>query len=197
MCSGGPGLCGGTTISVTDIWPPVSSLRSRTLVRTFSADIGWAPPWSGFERPCSGAGGLEELDRVAGGVLEQDLPAARPADDVVAEGQARGSEPVALGRDVLDDEVDAVPAAGLRGAAVGHRSPGRALGTAEQQPQVPADDVGERRGGAHVEREAEVRGVEVDGRFDVVDHVADVHELVRHVRSPPDWWRWRGVRWPG
>ena len=32
-----------------------------------------------------GAGGLEELDRVAGGIVEQDLPAARAADDVVAE----------------------------------------------------------------------------------------------------------------
>src|SRR5688500_14458220 len=41
-----------------------------------------------------GAGGLEELDRVAGGVVEQDLLAARAADDVVAEGQPRGTQPL-------------------------------------------------------------------------------------------------------
>src|SRR3954469_24886373 len=71
-------------------------------------------------RAPSRAGGLEELDRVAGGVLEQDLPPAGPGDDVVAECQAGGAQAVDLIRDVLDDEVDAVPAARLRGAPVGH-----------------------------------------------------------------------------
>jgi len=79
---------------------------------------------------CSGAGGLEELDRVARGVLEQDLLAARPADDVVAEGQARGPQPLDVGRDVLDDEVDAVPslpapACGRRASVARPSSPGR------------------------------------------------------------------------
>src|SRR5215210_3308990 len=97
LCSGGPALCGGTTISITDTWPPVSSLRSRTLVRRFSTDgIGLSSfQVLGCERPLarsparvSGAhapAGWEEPDRVAEGILEQDLLAARPADDVVAE----------------------------------------------------------------------------------------------------------------
>ena len=79
-------------------------------------------------------------------------------------------------------------------AAVGHRPSGRARRPAEQQAQVAADDVGERRRGVRAQREAEVGGVEVDGGLDVVDHVADVHELVRHVRSPPG--RWWSVRSP-
>src|SRR5919109_287512 len=90
------------------------------------------------------AGGLEELDRVARGVVEQDLPAAGTGDDVVAEGQAGGAQALDLRRAVVDDEVDAVPASGLRRAAVGHRPSGRAGGAAEQQSQVAAHHVGER-----------------------------------------------------
>src|SRR4051794_23061461 len=72
----------------------------------------------------SAASGLEQLDRVAGGVLQEDLLPAGAADDVVAEGEACGAQPLDLGRDVLDDQVDAVPAAGFGRAPVGHRSPG-------------------------------------------------------------------------
>ena len=94
--------------------------------------------------------------------------------------QPRGSQPFDFGVDVVDDEVDAVPAARLGFAAVGHRPSGRARRPAQQQTQVAAGDVGERRGGAGAQLEAEVGGVEVDGALDVVDHVADVDELVRH-----------------
>jgi hypothetical protein len=41
---------------------------------------------------------VKELDRVAGGVLQQDLLAARSADGVVAESQARGAQPLDVGR---------------------------------------------------------------------------------------------------
>jgi hypothetical protein len=40
---------------------------------------------SGFAGPVLGAGGLEELDRVPRGVLEQYLAAAPPRDDLVTE----------------------------------------------------------------------------------------------------------------
>ena len=42
------------------------------------------------------AGGLEQLDRVAGGIVEQDLLAARARDDVVAKRQPRGAQPLHL-----------------------------------------------------------------------------------------------------
>src|SRR5437763_76209 len=54
-------------------------------------------------------GGLEQLDRVAGGVLEQDLLPAGTGHDVVAEVHARVAESLDLGSDVIDNEVDAVP----------------------------------------------------------------------------------------
>jgi hypothetical protein len=56
-------------------------------------------------------GGLEELDRVPGRVVDEDLLPAGPGDDVVAEPEACGAEALDLGVDVVDDEVDAVPAA--------------------------------------------------------------------------------------
>ncbi len=55
---------------------------------------------------------MEQLDDVAGRVLEQDLGAAGAGDDVVAEARAGFAEPSHLGDDVGDDEVDAVPPPG-------------------------------------------------------------------------------------
>ena len=63
--------------------------------------------------------------------------------------------------EVVDDEVDAVPTAGARSFAVGHRPAGRALRARQQEPQVAASDVGE-RGTRDADGEAEVAGVEVD-----------------------------------
>ena len=65
-------------------------------------------------------------------------------DDVVAEPHAGGPEPLDLAVDVVDDEVDPVPASRSRGAAVGHGPPRRARRATEEQPQVAAGDVGER-----------------------------------------------------
>ena len=63
--------------------------------------ISARPP---LRRLCGlGAGRLEELDRVAGGIVEQDLLAAGTAHDVVAEGQPRGAQPVDLAGEVLHD----------------------------------------------------------------------------------------------
>src|SRR6266536_260323 len=121
----------------------------------------------------SSPGGLEQFDGVAGGVLQQDLRAARPGDDVVAELQAGGTEPVDLRGQVTDLQVEAVPAAGDGSGAVGHGPPARAGRAAEQQPHAVTADGGKRQGGVLLQGEAEVGGVERDGVGDVVDHVAD------------------------
>src|SRR6476659_8729078 len=86
----------------------------------------------------SAVGGLEELDDVAGRVLEEDLLAARSHDDVVAERGARGSQPLDLGADVVDDEVDPVPSSGPGSRAIGHRPAGGALGAGQKQTQIAA-----------------------------------------------------------
>src|SRR5262245_54681249 len=79
---------------------------------------------------------LEELDRVPGRVVDEYLLAAGAGDDIVAEAETRCAEPLHLGLDVVDDEVDAVPATRLGLPPVGHRPPGRALGTRQEQSQI-------------------------------------------------------------
>src|SRR5262245_17079592 len=58
-------------------------------------------------------GRLEDLDRVAGGILDEDLLASGAGHDVVAEAEPGGAEPFDLRRDVLHHELDPVPAARL------------------------------------------------------------------------------------
>src|SRR4051812_22559225 len=69
----------------------------------------------------SSASGLEELDRVPRWVVDDDLLAARALDHLVAEAHVGGAEAFDLGVDVVDDQVDAVPASRLGLAPVGHR----------------------------------------------------------------------------
>jgi hypothetical protein len=62
---------------------------------------------------------LEQFDRVSGGVVEQDLRAARSGHDVVAETDSRRTETFDLRRKLLDDQVDTVPAPRSAPAAIG------------------------------------------------------------------------------
>src|ERR671919_335019 len=107
--------------------------------------------------------------------------ASRAGDDVVAEVHPFGSETLDLGSDVVHNELDSVPAARLRLAAVRHGPPGRAGRAAEQQSQVAPEDVSEDRYRVGAEGEAEALRVGVHGGIDVVDHVADVDCLFGHV----------------
>ena len=77
-CRGGRVLCAGTTISVMDTWPLVSSLRSRTAARGGRFGISIASFNSVGSDTCSGARRLEQLYWVAGRILDQDL-VRRPA----------------------------------------------------------------------------------------------------------------------
>src|SRR4051794_12494259 len=85
------------------------------------------------------SGGLEEFDRVAGRILEQDLRAAVAAHDLVAEPPAGGFEFRDRGRQVLDFDPDAIPAAWRGELAVGHSLTGpTGARPVEQQPQCPS-----------------------------------------------------------
>ena len=63
---------------------------------------GWYPARCPGAAAGASPGGLEQFDHVAGGVLQQDLGAARSGDDVVAEPAAGGAEPVDLAGQVGD-----------------------------------------------------------------------------------------------
>jgi hypothetical protein len=123
----------------------------------------------------SAAGRLEELNHITGRVLEQDLQPSRSGHDVVAKPQARCPKTGYLGSEIVDDQLEAVPAAGVRSPAIGHRPARGARRATEQQTQVAAGDVSECRQHARQETEAEVGRVEGDSGVDVVDHVAHVY----------------------
>src|SRR6266566_9724264 len=85
-----------------------------------------------------GGQGLEQLDQVTGGILDQDLPDAHAGDDVVAEMCALAAQFLDGGGQVFDLQGDPVPAARLGQRAVRHRGAAAlaAVGDTEQQPQV-------------------------------------------------------------
>src|SRR5262249_53822521 len=97
-----------------------------------------------------GGEGLEQLDQIAGRILDQDLPDAHPGDDVVAEACALAAQLADGARQVFDPQGDPVPAARPGQRAVRHRGTAAraAAGDAEQQPQVAPVEHGERGGGA-------------------------------------------------
>src|SRR5262245_37737550 len=142
MRSGRRGQKGSTTRN--SYRPPPSEARARAAASVTSArGTGGTNP-ARPSRPASSAARLEELDRVARRILQEDLRAARAGHDVVPKPYLSGApESSHLGRDVLDDEVDPVPATGSRLATVRHRPASRAGRAAQQQPQVTESDVGE------------------------------------------------------
>src|SRR5918996_1746811 len=121
-------------------------------------------------------GGLEQFDEVAGRVGEQNLPAARPGHHVAVKVQTSRAEPVDLGIQVVDNQVDTVAAGSVRVVRCSTR-PGTGR-PGQQEPQRAAYHVGEGGSRAHVHPEVEVGGVEVDGRFHVVDQVTDAGILL-------------------
>jgi hypothetical protein len=80
---------------------------------------------------------LEELDRISGGILGQDLLTARPADDLVAEGDSPRPAAARPRARVVDDEVDAIPTPRLRYAAVGHRTAAELSGPLRSSRRLP------------------------------------------------------------
>ena len=79
-----------------------------------------------LQSPCSreersGAGRLEELDRVARRVVEQNLAAAPPNDDVVTEASPSLPERLDVALEVCDLDLETIPAPGLGTTAIKHR----------------------------------------------------------------------------
>src|SRR5439155_25937604 len=92
-----------------------------------------------------------------------------------------GPKPLDFALDVIDDELDPVPAPRDGLPAVRHGAPSRAHWPGEQQTQTAPDHIGESRRRTGAEFEPEMRGVELDGGINVVDHIAHVDRVFGHV----------------
>src|SRR5215208_6501007 len=115
--------------------------------------------------------GLEKFDGVAGRVLEQDLLAASAADDLVAEVRPRVAQILNLAGEAVDLQLDAVPAARLGLAPVGHGLACSASAGLVQQEAQAASREDRETGGIKLDTEAEPLAVERDCLLDVVDYV--------------------------
>lgn len=127
--------------------------------------------------------GLEQLDRVAGRVFDQDLLAANPGHDLVAEMRSGAAQPLHQRIQVIDLQREAVPAAGLLLGAVRHRLPAAALrvGCAEHQAQLTPGQHRKCRGRVHHQLEFQPFSVEADGRFHIPNDITDLY--CRHFAS--------------
>src|SRR3954469_19028931 len=115
---------------------------------------------------------LEKLNWVAVGVVDEDLPPAGSADDVVAERHPGRAQPIHERRDVVDLDYEAVPAARRRLAPVRHRTRGRAGRACEPQLQILS--LNRRERGKHLlqSREAQLADVEIERTLYVGDDVS-------------------------
>src|SRR5262245_17411713 len=105
---------------------------------------------------------LEQLDRIAVGIVELDLLPARSDLHLVAEAQSRALQRLDARRQVGDSEHHAVEAAWLLALAVRHGARARCPRTAEQDSSAVQRDAGEGGQLLMLQLEAEVLGVEAD-----------------------------------
>ena len=105
---------------------------------------------------------LEQLDRIPVGILDLDLPTARPGLHVVSEMEARFFQYLDERGEILDPKHDAVPSAGFLPLPIRHRPRSRRLWPAEEHLRITKRHVGERGKLLVFEREAQMCRVERD-----------------------------------
>lgn len=120
----------------------------------------------GVELIRTAASRFEQLDEVARWILEQNLFAAVPLDQVVSELASRIAKAADLGRQVGENQLKPIPSAGSRSRAVGH---GRACATSAGFVQVESQRTpgqgGKPRRRPHFDHEPQLSGVEGNRRI--------------------------------
>src|SRR4051794_32815640 len=117
-----------------------------------------------------------ELDRIAVGILHQDLLAARPYLDVVQKSSRCCLEGGYHGVEVLHVENDSVRPAWLLLSTIRQRPRTRGAGPAQQQAKIPARNDGHRSGSLH-EAEGQMLGVIGDRTLDIPNLIADYRSV--------------------
>src|SRR4051812_49206931 len=118
---------------------------------------------------------LEHLHKIAGGVFDQDLPAARPGDDVAAEPDAGLLECLHLSLKIAASYDDPVPATGFRPAPVRHGLGPTARAFRRAQHKLQGLSPKERKVRTRLCGNAKPQVLRIEGnrRVDGVDDVAD------------------------
>src|SRR4051812_27761151 len=120
------------------------------------------------------SGWLEQLDEIARRVLEQNLLTAATGDDLVAEVRTGRVQLGDEALEIVDVELDTVPATRLWQGSVRHRLAGpTGAWSIEQQAQIATRQGGEAGCPGHFALESEPGGVEIDCRRDVGGDIAN------------------------
>ncbi len=125
---------------------PPGRRRATTPTKQWGSDLG---------KRRLGDGRLEQLDRVAGGVLDQDLLAADAGDDVVAEAGACSRNPATVASRSETSSWKRFQPPGAGSGPVGHglTSSGAAAGSAQHEAKIAAREHREGRRRVHHLRE--------------------------------------------
>lgn len=114
---------------------------------------------------------LKQLDDVASRVLSQDLTAALALDQCSAKRHVVGAEFSDQSIEIVNCKLEPIPATRFRHAArvAGTSGPG----CVQQQRQIPTAERRESRGWMHLHVEAQSVPVELHGRINIIDDIAN------------------------
>jgi hypothetical protein len=122
--------------------------------------------------------GREQLNEIAGWVLDKRLTSSVPDDDLTAECATRGFEPCDRSRKVLDFDLDPVPATWSRPLAVPRSmSPTTCTWAIEEQAQVTSGQSSEAGSSLKIDEKSKFRRVKGHSGLDVINDIsnADSH----------------------
>src|SRR5688572_3841016 len=149
-------------------------------------------------------GGFEELDRIAVGILDLDLPAARTGLHLITQPHPVFRQRVYEGRKISDAQDHSIPSAGFLRLTAGHGPRSRCAWPAEQQHVFPERDARERRKLLMLQLEAKMVRIEGDRAGDILHLVAHAmhgnnafvhHNLLGLPRISGTTWRARMQPW--
>jgi glucose-6-phosphate 1-dehydrogenase len=112
--------------------------------------------------------GLKQFDQIAGRVLQQDLRPAGAGYDIVAKLHACRTQPLNLHGQIAHNQMNAIPAAGTRLAAVGHRK-GEGIAT-----------VGAAKEGSTLARQSGVEAIGIEARAGYYEHAGAIRDIFQN-----------------
>src|SRR5262245_20774525 len=120
---------------------------------------------------------MEEFNGVAGGVLEENLPAADSNDDLVAKMGSRLAQPLHGCGEVVDFDGKSIPPTRLGLGAIRHglsASAGR-IRSAKDETQIAAREHRKGRRRVHHKLKAKMLRIECNSGLHIVNDVADLN----------------------
>src|SRR5262245_7389591 len=128
---------------------------------------------------------LEELDRIAIRVLQQDLLPTRSNFHLIAKTEPRRFQSLDPRGEVGDFKDDPIPPAGLLALSAGHRTGTRRARAAEDKLEMAARDLSECGQTLAIKLEAELLRIEVSRAAHILDLISDTPKASDEASSGP------------